>query len=88
MVGTLNAFFTSPLLAGLGSDGKTKVVKVQGYKGRITKEDPTPEGKVSYRLEMPFSNALVTFKVDDTDESKMLAMVNTIPFAQIAKLIQ
>lgn len=29
MLGALNAFLTSPLLAGLGNDGKTKVLKIQ-----------------------------------------------------------
>ncbi|MEJ7676327.1 MAG: hypothetical protein WKG06_00285 [Segetibacter sp.] len=87
MVGTLNAFLTSPLLAGLGSDGKSKVLKIQGYKARLTKEDTDP-AKLSYRLEMPMSNALINLHVNDTNESEMVAMANSIPFDKIAKLIQ
>jgi len=88
MIGTLNAFLTSPLLSGLGSDGKTKVIKIQGYKARLTKEDGAEEGKTNYRIEMPFSNALLTLRVDDTTDTKILAMANTLPIEQIAKLIQ
>ena len=89
LLGTLNAFLTSPLLSGLGNnDGKTKVLKVQGYKSRLTKEEESEPGKNAYRLEIPFSNALVTFNINKSTESEVIAMANTIPFDQIAKLIQ
>ncbi|HEX8675671.1 MAG TPA: hypothetical protein VF700_00535 [Segetibacter sp.] len=88
MLGTLNAFLTSPLLAGLGNDGKSKVLKIQGFKSRLTKEDDSEQGKPSYKLEMPMSNALITMEVNNTTESEILAMANTIPFDKIAKLIQ
>ncbi|WP_018616803.1 hypothetical protein [Segetibacter koreensis] len=88
MLGTLNAFLTSPLLAGLGNDGKSKVLKIQGFKSRLTKEDSQDQSKPSYKLEMPMSNALITLHVDNTNESEILAMANTIPFDKIAKLIQ
>ncbi len=88
MLGTLNAFLTSPLLGGLGSDGKSKVLKIQGFKSRLTKEDQTDQSKPSYKLELPMSNALITLQVNNTTDSEILAMANTIPFDKIAKLIQ
>ncbi len=88
LIGTLNAFLNTPFLAGLGSDGKTKVVKVQGYKARLTKEENTENKKISYRLEIPFSNSLITCNADDITDTDMLAMGNALPLAQIAKLIQ
>jgi hypothetical protein len=88
LLGTLNAFLTSPLLAGLGSNGNTKVVKIQGYKSRLTKEDNGASDKPSYRLEIPFSNALVTMNVNNTNENEMIAFANTLPLEKIAKLIQ
>ena len=88
MIGTLNAFLTSPLLAGLGSNGKSKVLKLQGYKARLTKEDETNPTNLSYRLEMPMSNALITLHATNTNESELLTMADTIPFDKIAKLIQ
>lgn len=88
LVGTVNAFLTSPLLAGLGSNGKSKVLKIQGYKARLTKEDETDPGKPSCKIEMPMSNALITLQVNNTTDSEILAMANTIPFDKIAKLIQ
>jgi len=87
LLGTLNAFLTSPLM-NLGNNGATKVVKVQGYKARLTKEEGSENEKPSYRLEVPFSNALFTLAVNNTSNSEVLAMANTIPLAEIAKLIQ
>ncbi|MBN9298342.1 MAG: hypothetical protein J0I41_15155 [Filimonas sp.] len=93
LIGTLNAFLNTPLLAGLGSDGKTKVIKIAGYKGRLTKEDgysedATTPAQPSYKIEVPFSNALVTFTVTKSNEAEIVRLANTIPLAQIAKLIQ
>jgi hypothetical protein len=88
LLGTLNAFMTSPLLAGLGNDGKTKVIKVQGYKSRLTKEENSNANVPSYKLEIPFSNALITLEVNNSTESEIATMANSIPLEKIAKLIQ
>jgi hypothetical protein len=88
MLTTLNAFLTSPLLAGLGNDGKSKVLKIQGYKSRLTKEDDSDSGKPSYKLEVPLSNALITLEVNNSSENEILAMANSIPLEKVAKLIQ
>jgi hypothetical protein len=87
MLGTLNALMSSPLF-GMGGDGKTKVVKVQGYKGRLTKEEDSQGMKPGYKLELPFSNALVTFKISNSTDDEILALANTIPLDKISKLIQ
>src|SRR4051812_36438293 len=84
MLGTLNAFLTSPLLGALGSDGKSKVLKIQGFKARMTKEDESEQTKPSYKIEMPMSNALITFHVNNTSEPEILAMANTVPIDKIA----
>jgi hypothetical protein len=88
MLTALNAFLTSPMLAGLGSDGKSKVLKIQGYKSRLTKEDNSEDASPSYKLEIPLSNALITLNVNNTNESEIVAMVNTLPIDKIANLIQ
>ena len=87
LLGTLNAFLASPLM-GLVNNADNKVVKIQGYKSRLTKETGSEGEKPGYKVEIPFSNALITVSVNSTSESEILAMANTIPFADIAKLIQ
>ncbi|HEX6913604.1 MAG TPA: hypothetical protein VF145_00095 [Chitinophagaceae bacterium] len=86
MVAMLNSFLSSPMLAGM-SDPNTKMVKIQGYKARLEKTDGG-EGRFNYELQVPLGSALISFKVEGSDEKQVLQMANTIPLAQIAKLIQ
>ncbi len=85
MVGTLNALFNSPLM-NFANNGDTKMVKVQGYKARVTKESSSD--KPGYKVEIPFNSALVTITANNCTETQALAMANTLPYAEIAKLIQ
>ena len=88
LVGMINTFLNTPLLGGMMSDGTTKIVKVHGYKARLEKKPGSAEEKNDYELQVPLGNALITFAVDDCTDSEILAMANTIPLPQVAKLIQ
>jgi hypothetical protein len=88
MVAMINTVLNTPMMGGLMNDGKSKTVKVQGYKARLEKQDGKAEGKNNYELQIPLGSALITFRVDDCTDSKMLELANTIPLPQIAKLIQ
>jgi hypothetical protein len=86
MVNMLNSFLNNPMMAG--NDGNSKNMKVQGYKARLERRTTDTEGKYNYELQVPLGNALITFTVDNSTEVEITTMVNTIPLAQIAKLIQ
>lgn len=88
MVSMLNTFLNSPLLGGMAGDANTKTVKVHGYKARLEKKPGSTEGKNDYELQVPFGSALITFAVDDCTDTEIMAMAETIPLPQIAKLIQ
>ena len=88
MVSMLNTFLNSPLIGGMGGDANTKTVKVQGYKARLEKKSGSTEDKNDYELQVPLGSALITFTLDDCSDSEIMAMANTIPLPQIAKLIQ
>ena len=88
MVAMINTVLNTPMMGGMMNDGKSKTVKVQGYKARLEKQDGNAEGKTNYELQIPLGSALITFRVDDCTDSKMLELANTIPLSQIAKLIQ
>jgi hypothetical protein len=83
MVATLNTILNSPLLGGMMSDGTSKIVKVQGYKGRLQKD-----GETGYTVEIPMNNSLLTFKTNNYTDAKTLELANTLPVPAIAKLIQ
>ncbi len=88
LVSMLNTFLNTPMLGGMMNDANTKTVKVQGYKARLEKKPRSEEGKNDYELQVPLGSALITFAVDDCSDTEILAMANTIPLPQIAKLIQ
>ena len=88
MVAMMNTFLNTPMLGGMMNDGKTKTIKVQGYKGRLEKRTGSTDDKTDYELTIPLGSALITFKVNDCTESKIQEMANTMPLQQIAKLIQ
>lgn len=88
LVAMMNTVLNTPMMGGLMSDGKSKTVKVQGYKARLEKQEGSADGKNNYELQIPLGSALIAFKVDDCSDSQILDLANTIPLQQIAKLIQ
>ncbi len=87
MIAMLNTLLNTPILGGMMADANNKNIKVQGYKGRLTASDLS-DGKKKYEMQIPLGSALVTFSVDDCTETQVMAMANTLPMQQIAKLIQ
>ncbi|KAA5543929.1 hypothetical protein [Adhaeribacter rhizoryzae] len=85
LITSLNTLLAIPFVGNSG-DGKQKVVKVQGYKGVLYKNEDTETKKVNYDLQIPLQNTLVTFKMDDTKEADILRLAGTIPLEKIAQL--
>ena len=88
LVQMVNTFLNTPLLGGMMSDGTTKIVKVHGYKARLEKKPGSADDKNDYEIQVPLGSSLITFAVDDCTDTEILAMANTVPLPQIAKLIQ
>lgn len=87
LITTLNAFLNTPLLGGIMSNGNNKIIKVEGYKGQLTKDDEG-NGQVNYTIQIPLAGSLVTFTAKNTTDTQIMAWANTLPLQQIAKLIQ
>ena len=87
LIAMTNAILNTPML-GMMSHGKDKIVKVQGYKGRLEKQTGSTADKNSYELQIPLGSALFTFKVTDCTDSQILELADAIPLQQIAKLIE
>lgn len=87
LMGTLNAFLNAPLIGGMATDGNSKIIRVQGYKGRLEKEK-RENGDLDFTVQVPLNNSLITFKTYRSAEDKVLKMIETLPLQQIAKLIQ
>jgi len=87
LIGSLNALLNSPLMGGMMSDGKTKIVKVQGYKARMEKT-PMDNGTTNYAIDIPMNNSLITIKMNNSTDTQILDVANKLALGQIAKLIQ
>lgn len=90
----------SPLLAGInsllslpafmsGSNPDQKRIKVGGYKGLLNKSSNSETNEVSYTVQVPVNQTLVTFEVKGVpSENDVISMANTLPMDKIAKLAQ
>lgn len=87
LVATLNTFLSMPLIGGMMSNGNNKIIKVQGYKGQLQKTD-NGNGQTDYTIQIPLGNSLVTFAAKNTTDTQITGWANSIPFQQIAKLVQ
>ena len=87
LLGSLNSLLNLPLIGGLGRDENNKTVKVQGYKARLERH-PADNDLYNYTLQIPFSNALLTFTVNNCTERDVLKLAETLPLDDIAALIK
>lgn len=87
LISSLNAILSMPFI-GNASDGSQKSVKVKGYKGILNKNEDSETKKVSYDLQLPFGNTLLTLKAEDATEADVLKMAETLPLPEIAKMVQ
>lgn len=87
IISTLNTFLNTPLLGGMMSNGNNKIIKVEGYKGQLTKDD-AGNGQFNYTVQIPLGNSLVTFTAKNTTDTQIMSWANTIPLQQVTKLIQ
>jgi hypothetical protein len=88
MMNSIGAILNTPLLGGMMRNENQSVVKIQGYKSLLNKSVDSDTGKVSYELQIPLNNTLVTLKVNDTTESEITGFGNSIPLAKIAQIAQ
>lgn len=87
LITSLNAILALPMIAN-SSDGTQKVVKVQGYKSVLNRNDNEETGKTGYTLQVPMNNTLFTLEVSECTESEILQMVTTVPLSKIAEIAQ
>ena len=87
MITSINAILSLPFV-GNSSDGSQKVVKVQGYKAVLNRNEDSETGKVGYSLQIPLNNTLVTFNLKEATESEITQQANAIPLSKIQQMAQ
>lgn len=71
----------------MSKSGGNKMIKIQGYKGQLTRDESTT-GQTNYTAQIPVGSSLITFTAKNATEEQITAWLNTLPIQQIAKLIQ
>ena len=84
MIGTLNALLSIPMM---GSSGDQKVIKINGYKALVQKVTGSYD-RTDYELQLPLNNSLITLKAPGYTQDQVIKMANTLPIADIAKMLQ
>lgn len=84
MVTSINAILSLPFV---GNSGDNKVIRVSGYKALVQKTTGEND-RTDYEIQLPMNNALFTLKAPGYSQDQVIAMVNSIPIDQIAKMIQ
>jgi hypothetical protein len=87
LISSLNAFLNMPMGGMMSNNGNNKIIKVQGYKGQLTRDDES-DGKTNYTMQIPLGSSLVTFTAKNTTDTQITKWANTLPLQDIAKLLQ
>ncbi|MEZ4946989.1 MAG: hypothetical protein R2804_15730 [Cyclobacteriaceae bacterium] len=87
MINSINAILAIPFIGNSG-DGSQKVVKIQGYKAVLNKNENETTGKIGYTLQIPMNNTLFTIEMDETNENEIQSLANAIPLNKIAQMAQ
>jgi hypothetical protein len=84
MIGTLNALLSLPFI---GNNPDQKIIKINGYKALVQKTSGDDEHS-DYELQLPLNNSLITLRAPGHSQDDIIKMANTIPVADIAKMLQ
>lgn len=87
MITSINAILSIPMM-GNSADGSQKIVKVQGYKSILNKNENTDTGRVGYSLQVPMNNTLFTLEMDECSESEIQQLAASIPLSKIVQIAQ
>ena len=84
LLGSLNALLSLPFVA---NNADQKVVKIDGYKALVQKVSGE-NNATDYELQLPLNSTLITLKAPGYTQEQVIAMANTLPVSQIAKMVQ
>jgi hypothetical protein len=84
LISSLNAMLSLPFVAGTGDN---KVIKINGYKALVEKVTGAND-RADYQVQLPLNSTLITLKAPGYSQDDVIKMANTLPVADIAKMLQ
>lgn len=83
MVTSINAVLSMPLISSMGDN---KVIKIGGYKALVQKS--SNGNGFDYEVQLPLRATLITLRAPGYTQDQVMQMANTLPVAQIARIVQ
>ncbi len=85
---SLNALLAMPTFFG-ASDPNNKRIKISGYKAMLKKETNSETQVVTYTVQIPLNQTLLTFTVKGIPaENDVIALANSLPIDKIVKIAE
>ncbi|MEO1054894.1 MAG: hypothetical protein AAFX87_29945 [Bacteroidota bacterium] len=85
LMASLSTFLTNPLFNV--ADGSRKVIKIDGYKAAITRNEG--EGPASYDVQIPIDQSLYTIKVEGVEnENDVIDIAKSMKVGDIANMLK
>ncbi|MEL7146693.1 MAG: hypothetical protein AAFO69_10020 [Bacteroidota bacterium] len=81
----VNASLTNPLIVSM-SGGNQSVVKIDGYKSLLQKEDDSDDGEF-YQVSIPINDSMIILKTEGFSKNEAISIANSLGIRAIAKLI-
>jgi hypothetical protein len=69
------------------NNGDQKVIKINGYKALVQKVSGENNTN-NYEIQLPMNSSLLTLKAPGYSQDDVIKMANTLPVADIMKMIQ
>jgi hypothetical protein len=64
-----------------------KIIKINGYKALISKQNNYGD-RIDYEMQLPLNQSLITLKAPGYTQDQLIKMANTLPIAEMAKMLQ
>jgi len=84
LIASINAILSVPFM---GASGDNKIIKISGYKALVEKVTG-PNDRIDYQIQLPLNTSLITFRAPGSTQDDVVKMANTLPVADIAKMLQ
>lgn len=82
-LGSINAMLSMPMMG----NNDQKIIKVSGYKALISKQNNYGD-RTDYEMQLPLNQSLITLKAPGYTQEQLIKMANTLPIADMAKMLQ
>ena len=80
---SINALLSMPMMG----NSDQKIIKINGYKALVSKQNNYGD-RIDYEMQLPLNQSLITLKAPGYTQDQLIKMANTLPIAEMAKMLQ